>query len=172
MDSVDPTAGPAVGGTVVHVYGGQFTTGLEPWYVTFDGIAATNVTRVSNTELTAVTPPHAPGLVDVVVYTLSGGFFASTLTNGFEYEKANVTCNVTGYAVTYDGNAHTATGTCTGVVGEDLSGLLDPKRHDAYQRRRLHRFMELCRQQQLQPRQRSRHRHDQPGAGDGDGRQL
>ncbi len=42
-----------------------------------------------------------------------------TLTIG----KAGVACTVTGYSKTYDGNAHTATGSCTGVKGESLSGL-------------------------------------------------
>jgi hypothetical protein len=39
--------------------------------------------------------------------------------------KANANISVTGYDVTYDGGAHTATGTATGANGEDLSGLLD-----------------------------------------------
>jgi hypothetical protein len=37
--------------------------------------------------------------------------------------KANATIVVTPYSVAYDGNAHTATGTATGVKGESLSGL-------------------------------------------------
>src|SRR6185295_12982529 len=38
-------------------------------------------------------------------------------------DKATATISVTPYHVTYDGNAHTATGTATGVKGESLSGL-------------------------------------------------
>lgn len=38
-------------------------------------------------------------------------------------DKADAICSVTGYTVTYDGNAHTATGSCLGVLGETLSGL-------------------------------------------------
>ncbi|PYS18933.1 MAG: hypothetical protein DMG17_04440 [Acidobacteria bacterium] len=41
----------------------------------------------------------------------------------FSIAKANATINVTPYSVTYDGNAHTATGTAKGVNNEDLSGL-------------------------------------------------
>jgi hypothetical protein len=37
--------------------------------------------------------------------------------------KADPTCSVTGYDVVYDHVAHTATGSCTGVKGETLSGL-------------------------------------------------
>jgi hypothetical protein len=36
-----------------------------------------------------------------------------------------VTCNVSGYNVPYDGNPHTATGTCTTSTGEDLSSSLN-----------------------------------------------
>jgi hypothetical protein len=39
--------------------------------------------------------------------------------------KANATIDVKGYTGTYDGDAHGATGTATGVKDEDLSGLLD-----------------------------------------------
>src|SRR5207247_7051238 len=35
----------------------------------------------------------------------------------------NPTCSVTGYSVPYDGDSHTATGSCTGVGGVVLSGL-------------------------------------------------
>src|SRR5207245_1020152 len=38
-------------------------------------------------------------------------------------DKANATIVVTAYHVTYDGNAHTATGSATGVKGEALAGL-------------------------------------------------
>ena len=38
-------------------------------------------------------------------------------------DKADPTCEVTPYNVEYDTDAHTATGSCTGVGGEDLEGL-------------------------------------------------
>ena len=61
---------------------------------------------------------------------------AWTFTDGTNYNdasgtvddsiaKANATINVTPYSVTYDGNAHTATGTATGVGGEDLDAGLN-----------------------------------------------
>ena len=48
---------------------------------------------------------------------------ASNDSETFTIDKANATCTVTGYSVIYDGNSHTATGLCTGVLGESLSGL-------------------------------------------------
>lgn len=53
--------------------------------VTFGGNLATNVVVVSDTQVTATTPAHVPGAVDVTV-TTSGG--SATLANGFTYELA------------------------------------------------------------------------------------
>ena len=47
----------------------------------------------------------------------------SSGSNSITITKANPTIKVTPYNVTYDGNAHTATGTATGVKSESLSGL-------------------------------------------------
>src|SRR5436305_11207757 len=48
----------------------------------------------------------------------------SSGTHDFTIDKADPKCSVSGYSVTYDGNAHTATGSCTGVggVSDVLSG--------------------------------------------------
>jgi len=51
--------------------------------VTFGGTAATNVSVVSSTQITATTPAHAAGAVNVVVTNTGGP--SGTLTNGFTY---------------------------------------------------------------------------------------
>ena len=56
VTSISPKAGPPAGGTRVTITG----TGLAGTAVHFGAVAATNVTEVSETELTAVSPP-APG---------------------------------------------------------------------------------------------------------------
>jgi hypothetical protein len=62
-------------------------------------------------------------------YTASASFAGDTNHTGssdskdFTISKADATCTVTGYNITYDGNAHTATGSCIGVMGESLTGL-------------------------------------------------
>jgi hypothetical protein len=48
---------------------------------------------------------------------------APQVTESVTAQKANAVISVTPYDVTYDGNAHTATGSATGVKGEALSGL-------------------------------------------------
>ncbi|PWB51400.1 MAG: hypothetical protein C3F13_13230 [Anaerolineales bacterium] len=50
-------------------------------------------------------------------YTDQDGTIVNTIN------KAAAVCEVTAYDVTYDGTAHTATGSCTGVTGEELTGL-------------------------------------------------
>lgn len=60
-------------------------------------------------------------------YTFAGDddYLPSTDSENFTIDKANATINVTGYTGFYDGAAHGATGTATGVLGEDLTSLLD-----------------------------------------------
>src|SRR5206468_939679 len=50
---------------------------------------------------------------------------AADVTQSFTIAKANANINVTPYSVTYDGNAHTATGTAAGVGGANLSAGLN-----------------------------------------------
>jgi photosystem II stability/assembly factor-like uncharacterized protein len=64
LSSVSPSSGPTAGGRAVSLYGTRFLAGAT---VTFGGVAATGVVVVSATTITATTPPHAAGTVDVVV---------------------------------------------------------------------------------------------------------
>ena len=50
---------------------------------------------------------------------------ASSDSKNFTIGRANATIHVNGYTGVYDGSAHGATGTATGVLGEDLSSLLN-----------------------------------------------
>lgn len=68
---VTPSGGSIVGGQSVTItgFGFAFATGS----VTFGGFAATSVIIASNTQITAVTPPHQTGAVDVVVAGVGTG---------------------------------------------------------------------------------------------------
>lgn len=79
LSSVSPSSGAASGGTGVTLTGTGLTgtTGI-----TFGGTAATSVHFVNSTTVTAVTPAHATGAVDVVITTSSG---SATITNGYTY---------------------------------------------------------------------------------------
>jgi len=80
VTSVAPTSGPAVGGTAVTLTGTNFVSGAS---VSFGGTTATNVVVASNTSITATTPAHAAGTVNVVVTNPDGQ--SGTLTSGFTY---------------------------------------------------------------------------------------
>jgi hypothetical protein len=89
VTSVAPNSGPDTGGTSVTITGTNFVSGAT---VTFGGTAATGVTFVNATTITATTPVHAAGAVDVVVTnpdTQSG-----TLTNGYTYTLSATTLEV------------------------------------------------------------------------------
>ena len=69
LKSASPSTGPTAGGTTVTLGGTGFESGAT---VTFGGTAATNVTVVSSTQITAVTPAHAAGAVNVTVTNPDG----------------------------------------------------------------------------------------------------
>jgi|GEM_PF-5467473 len=91
VSSVSPAQGTTLGGTTVTITGTGFV--VVPT-VTFGGSAATNVVLTSATTLTAVTPAHAAGAVDVVVTNPSGGE-STTVTGGFTYEAPPTPVTVT-----------------------------------------------------------------------------
>jgi IPT/TIG domain-containing protein/PQQ enzyme-like repeat protein len=80
LSAVAPTSGPTTGGTAVTLTGQNFASGAT---VAFGGVAATSVVVVSATQITANTPPHAQGTVNVMVTNRDGQ--SSTLANGFTF---------------------------------------------------------------------------------------
>jgi hypothetical protein len=81
VTGIVPATGPLAGGTHVTISGSGFQSGAT---VTFGGVAATNVVVVSGTSITATTPAHAAGAVNVAVTVNST---TGTLTNGFTYAQ-------------------------------------------------------------------------------------
>jgi len=80
LTSVSPNSGSTAGGTSVTISGTNFSSGAT---VRFDTTAATNVNVVSSTSITANTPSHAAGPVNVVVTNANGQ--SATLTSAFTY---------------------------------------------------------------------------------------
>jgi hypothetical protein len=79
LTGITPDSGTSLGGTTVTLSGTGLTGTTS---VTFDGVAATNLIVLSDTEVTADTPPHLPGAVDVQVVAPAG---SSTLAGAFTY---------------------------------------------------------------------------------------
>jgi hypothetical protein len=104
--AVTPTRGPLWGGTLVTVYGQNFTPTST---VAFDGVDATNVTVISASQLTAISPAHTAGLVTVAVTTEVG---TTSYGNGFEYvNEPTVTSISPAAGPTPGGTIVTITGT-------------------------------------------------------------
>ncbi len=79
VTGISPNGGTTAGGTPVTITG---TTFLAPATVTLGGTAATAVSVVNPTTITATTPAHAAGTVNVVVQSNAQ---TATLTNGYFY---------------------------------------------------------------------------------------
>jgi|GEM_PF-473423 len=102
---ITPDVGPVQGGTNVTISGTYFqTTGTTA--VTFDGLPATNIVVVDDQTITATTPAHAAGPVDVVITNPD----SQTLTynSGFTYQQfaddgnSTVTANPTSVSADND----------------------------------------------------------------------
>jgi hypothetical protein len=85
VTAVAPNNGTTAGGTAVTITGTNFQNASA---VTFGGTAATGITVVNATTITATTPAHAAGAVNVVVTTPGG---AGTLPNGYTYVAPGAT---------------------------------------------------------------------------------
>jgi len=80
VTSVQPNFGTVTGGTSVTINGTNFAAGAT---VTFGGTAATSVVVVSGIKITAKTPAHVAGAVNVTVTNTDTS--TGTLTNGYTY---------------------------------------------------------------------------------------
>jgi hypothetical protein len=79
LDAIDPTSGPAAGGTAVTLTGSDFTAGAT---VTVGGVAATGVNVTSGTTANATVPALAAGQLHDVRFTNSDTQ-SSTLVDGW-----------------------------------------------------------------------------------------
>jgi RHS repeat-associated protein len=84
VTGISPTAGPLGGGTSVIITGTNLTGAYS---VSLGGTAATSFTVNSSTQITASSPSHAAGTVDITVTTL-GGTSATGSADQFTYTAA------------------------------------------------------------------------------------
>lgn len=120
---ISPDSGTQAGGTTVTITGTGFVVGATT--VTFDGVAATDVTvALDGLSLTAVTPVHPVGAVDVVVTTVEGSTEPLTYTYLANGSDAVITGITPPSGPTVGGTRVTITGTgLTGAIAVDFNGL-------------------------------------------------
>ncbi len=111
--AVAPRTGPAAGGTRVTITGSGFS-GLTRSRVTFGTTAATSITVVSSTKVTATAPRGSAGRVNVHIVT-THGTSASNAADGFTYIARPTITSVTRSS----GGTRVAWGPDTG--GSDLT---------------------------------------------------
>ena len=119
VTAISPDSGPTAGGTSVTLTGTGFRPGIQ---VELGGQPATDVDVISATELTATTPAHAGGPVDVLVTTPGG---SATLVQGFTYVDVPTITGVDPFeGPTTGGTTVTISGThLTGTTGVTFGGL-------------------------------------------------
>jgi hypothetical protein len=126
ISAVAPGIGVTTGGTGITITGTNFVAGAA---VTVGGSSASGVTVVNETTITASTPAHAAGPVDVVVTNSDGQ--AATLTNGFTYQlpaptigsiSPNVGPAAGGTGITISGNNFVA-GATVALGGSAATGV-------------------------------------------------
>jgi microcystin-dependent protein len=87
VTGVSPTSGTTAGGTTVTISGTDFSNATA---VRFGGTTATSFTVDSATQITATSPAHAAGAVDVTVIT-AGGTSATGSSDQFTYVTPDTT---------------------------------------------------------------------------------
>ena len=97
VTSVSPAGGTIAGGSSVTINGTNFAAGAS---VTFGGSAATNVVVVSAVKITARTPAHALGAVNVTVTNPNSA--SGTLVNGYLYKAQQFDPNNDGVITSAD----------------------------------------------------------------------
>ncbi|MEO9255159.1 MAG: IPT/TIG domain-containing protein, partial [Tepidiformaceae bacterium] len=93
VTAVSPITGPTAGGTPITITGTGFTGTTPATGVTVGGVPAASVVVVSDISITAVTPGHASGIVDVIVDNGNG---ASAVNAGDKFTYTAPTPTVTG----------------------------------------------------------------------------
>ncbi len=123
--------GSSDSGTFVIDQAGSTTVVTCPANVTYTGSAQTpcSVTVTGPGGLSLTPDPTYADNTDAGTATASYAYAGDANHTGssdsgtFVIDQADANCTITGYTGTYDGAAHGATGSCTGVNGEILAGL-------------------------------------------------
>jgi hypothetical protein len=112
VTGVSPTSGSTNGGTAVTITGTGFTWASSVWF----GNISASFTVNSSTQITATSPAHAAGLVDVLVTTLYGGTSAAVTADHFTYVSPPVIVSLN------PGGGPNTGGTVVTITGSSFTG--------------------------------------------------
>jgi hypothetical protein len=123
LTSVSPNHGSSGGGTPVNLTGTLFQEGAS---VLFGGVLAGNIVVVSENQITCITPPHYPALVDVTVRNPDNT--ESTLVRAFTFEDQGVVVSLPGVSGNYGtfANVELSAANVTGLRAADINIQFDP----------------------------------------------
>ena len=123
LTAVTPRQGPASGGTPVTLSGLQFQTGCS---VLFGGVLASNIAVLNPNQITCITPPHFPALVEVKLLNPNGA--GSTLLNGYAFESTGTVVSLPEAIGDFGANVDItiAAANLEGLRAVDLTLLFDP----------------------------------------------
>ncbi|WP_283610253.1 IPT/TIG domain-containing protein [Faecalispora anaeroviscerum] len=128
VTALSPTSGTTAGGTSVTITGTDFTDATA---VEFGDTAAASFTIDSATKITANSPAHSAGAVDVTV-TTAGGTSATGTSSQFTYTSASSLSFTSGttadYAENQSDSAYTAQAAGTGTITYSITGGNDKDR--------------------------------------------
>jgi len=128
----DPNYEPASGTATLTINKATATVTVTGYSVTYDGTEHTaegtaegvDGEELVGLDLSGTAETDAGSYTGTWTFTdVTGNYNDASGTVASSIAKADAVIVVTGYSVTYDGTEHTATGTATGVNGEDLAGL-------------------------------------------------
>ncbi|HET9180174.1 MAG TPA: IPT/TIG domain-containing protein [Terriglobia bacterium] len=116
INGIGPGSGPAAGGTLVTIFGTGFNQSAS---VAFGSVAAASVIVMSPTQLQAITPAHAGGMVSIAI-TENPHNRSAMLPGGFTYTTASASSSTsTGSS---GSNTSTGSGSSTGSTSMGISG--------------------------------------------------
>lgn len=119
--SLSVTSGPLIGGTTTVLTGTNYTGVSGPSAVMFGGTNASSYVVNSTTQITAVSPAHSSGVVNVTV-TAAGGTSAAGAGNQFTYVATPPTVT----SITPTSGSDTG-GTTVDITGSGFLGASDVK---------------------------------------------
>jgi hypothetical protein len=121
----DYQAADATGTLVINKAIASVVLGAMTWTYTGSALMPTATTTPANMTVVWTNAPQTNAGTYTVTATVDDANYQGSANGSFVVNRATATVTVNGHSGVYDGAAHGASGSATGVMGEDLSTLLN-----------------------------------------------